>query len=449
VQNETKLKGRTMIRITQSERMPVDELSQAARSYLAPLLRQLPDKRLRVVGVLMVLGILAGQSPLITQIARGVRDGSQYIMDMARRLYRFVWNSRLSYQTLQSGLYAIGQASVACYGQQELVVAIDPVNFEKPYTHELEGVSTVHKSSPPDRAGQARLVRGYPALTACVVNLPEPVLTYAQWFSYTREFLSENAELMTAMTNTRRLYPDHALCFVADSGLDDQKLFAHVQTVNATFIIRVKHEERLVDVWNEHLQRFERETVGDLIATMPPMFKLETTFTHARKTRTVRVSLGWLRLHLPNQSTPLWLLAIHDPDLDRDYGLLTNRPIATAADAQAVFVTWRYRPDIEHTYRLDQEAGLDVEDLRVHTLEHMRRVFLMVLVAAAFLYHLDQSWQPEALHWLRSLGGKLGALSDLDGLYLLLAGIAAVLSTAATLTFVRANPFPRLKPTCG
>jgi hypothetical protein len=149
-----------MIRITQSEAMPVEELSQAAQSYLEPLLSQVPDKRFRVVGVLMVLGILAGQSPLITQMARGVRDGSRYITAMARRLYRFVWNGRLSYQMLQSGLYAIGQATVARSGARELVVAIDPVNFEKPYTHELEGVSTVYKSSPPDLRGQARLVGG-------------------------------------------------------------------------------------------------------------------------------------------------------------------------------------------------------------------------------------------------------------------------------------------------
>jgi hypothetical protein len=78
-----------------------------------------------------------------------------------------------------------------------------------------------------------------------VVNLPEPVLTYAQWFSYTREFLSENAELLAAMTSTRQLYPVQSLCFVADSGLDDQKLVAQARTVNAPFIIRVQHEERL------------------------------------------------------------------------------------------------------------------------------------------------------------------------------------------------------------
>src|SRR5947209_9326352 len=117
---------------------------------------------------------------------------------------------------------------------------------------------------------------------------------------------------------------------------------------------------------------------------MPALLKLEASFTHARRTRTTRLALGWLKLFLPDDDRPLWLLAVHDPDLDRDFGLLTTCPIITPDDAQAVFVTWRYRPQIEHTYRLDQEAGLDVEDLRVHTLEHMRPVFMMVLVAAAF-----------------------------------------------------------------
>ncbi len=438
-----------MLSIPHNEALPVAELTESAERYLEPLLRQLPEKRLRAVGVLMVLGILAGHSPLITQMARGVRDGRRYILDIARRMYRFVWNRRLSSSQLQQGLYAIGQATVARYDASELVVALDPVNFEKPYTHDLEGLSTVHKSCPPDRQGKARLARGYPALTAWVVNLPEPVVTYAQWFSYTRDFLSENAELMQAITTTRQLYPERSLCFVADSGLDDQKLFAHIQQTQATFIIRVQHEDRLVDIWNSHDHHFERTTVGRLLADSPTLLKLETTFTHARKTRTVRVALGWLSLYLPDEPEPLWLLTVHDPDLDRDIGLLTNRPIQTVTEAEAVFVSWRCRPDIEHTYRLDQEAGVDVEALRVQTLEHMRRVFFMVLAAAAFLYHIDQTWQPEALHWLRSLGGKLGQLSDLDGLYLLLDGIAAVLSTTATLAFVRVNPFPRPKSTYG
>jgi hypothetical protein len=66
----------------------------------------------------------------------------------------------------------------------------------------------------------------------------------------------------------------------------------------------------------------------------------------------------------------------------------------------------------------------------------------MVLVAATFLYPLDHTWQPRALHWVRARAGKLGTPSDLDDPYLLLAGLAAGLSTAAALAFVRVNPFP-------
>jgi hypothetical protein len=49
-------------------------------------------------------------------------------------------------------------------------VALAPVNFEKPYTQKLEGVSTVYKKTPPNLQGEARLAQGYPAITATVVN---------------------------------------------------------------------------------------------------------------------------------------------------------------------------------------------------------------------------------------------------------------------------------------
>jgi len=54
------------------------------------------------------------------------------------------------------------------------------VNFEKPYTAKLEGVSTVIKSRPPSFTGEKRKTRGYPAITATVVNLKQPAVSYAQ-----------------------------------------------------------------------------------------------------------------------------------------------------------------------------------------------------------------------------------------------------------------------------
>ena len=79
----------------------------------------------------------------------------------------------------------------------------------------------------------------------------------------------------------------------------------------------------------------------------------------------------------------------------------------------------------------------------------MRRLFILVLLAALFVAHLDQSWPAPALSWLRSLGGKLGLKTDLDGLYILLAGIGAVFAAAATLLFAVHHPFPFAPPTPG
>jgi hypothetical protein len=68
-------------------------------------------------------------------------------------------------------------------------------------------------------------------------------------------------------------------------------------------------------------------------------------------------------------------------------------PVVEVATAQVLLEEWRLRGRIEHGYRSCQEAGLDVEDMRVRTLERMRRLFILVLLLAAqFVMHLTQKW---------------------------------------------------------
>ena len=108
-----------------------------------------------------------------------------------------------------------------------------------------------------------------------------------------------------------------------------------------------------------------------------------------------------------------------------------------------------YRPQIAHAYRFDQEEGLDVEDVRVQTLERMCRIFVLVLLAALLVYRIAHAWPQHMILWLRQLGGKLGLSSDRDGPYAVLAGIHAVLVTVATLAFATQHPFPREGASCG
>ena len=93
-------------------------------------------------------------------------------------------------------------------------------------------------------------------------------------------------------------------------------------------------------------------------------------------------------IRLPATQQVLWVLVAHCPDFKRDLILLTNVPVHTPRDAEMIYTDWRFRPQIEHTYRFDQEDGLNVEDMRVQTLERMRHVFVLTLLAALFVYHI-------------------------------------------------------------
>ena len=189
----------TILQNSAIAKLPMKELTATLDAFMEPVLMNLPEKRLREVGKLAVQGVIGGQSPLITQMARGVKRTNETIWPVAKRLYRFIWNKRFNHRDLLKGLYGIAQHTVATHAPARLIVALDPVNFETPYTKKLEGVSTVMKSTPPGQKGQKRLTPGYPAMTATVVNLPEPVVTYANWFSYvTADFVSENREIYTS-----------------------------------------------------------------------------------------------------------------------------------------------------------------------------------------------------------------------------------------------------------
>jgi hypothetical protein len=197
-------------------------LEQTLNDFLAPITDLLPDERLRRVVPEAVRGILAQETPVIAAMAQSTPRQEMSCYAGAKRIYRFIWNERFNHHQLFKGIYQIAQRTVAEENPDYLVVALDPVNFEKPYTKKLEGVSTVYKSTPPNLNGEARLAHGYPAMTATVVNTVVPAISYLNWFSYkTADFLSENREIQRSIRTTRRVFPGRKLRFVMDSGGDD------------------------------------------------------------------------------------------------------------------------------------------------------------------------------------------------------------------------------------
>lgn len=431
-------------------KLPIGEIKRTIQEHIQAVGKRLPDKRLRRVIEDMVLGILGGETPVVTEIAKQNSKGNGESWAVAKRMYRLLENKRVKTCELYEGLYEVGCLAVAREKPEYLVAAVDPVNFEKPYVKVVEGASIVHKATPPDLSGHARLAHGYPAITATVVNTKVPVTSYANWFSYEIDFISQNNEIMQAFETTRRLYPGYKVRFVGDSGLDDQKMFAKVGRLQQEFVFRASHLERIVEVYNDRLDRWEREVLQGLTETVLYQVTFEVLFKHAGRTRLDTVQFGWFKIRLPdNPEQNLWVLVADAPNFKNPLVLISNVPLETIPTVQQVYNDWRLRSRIEHGYRFDQEQGLDVEDMRVHTLDRMRRLFAIVLLSAQIVFVISIHWPPLAVLWLRQLGGKLGLVGDRDGPYWLLHGISAVIVSAMTLSFVFLHPFPFQEHTCG
>lgn len=429
------------------EQLPIEEVESSLEEFLSPIMERMPEVRLGRVVPLSVQGILGSESPVVLQMAQAISASEGETWSVAKRMYGLLRNERFSHEEMSEGLYAISQENVSRANPEYLVIAVDPVNFEKPYTKKLEGVSTVYKSTPPGPNGKPRLTSGYPSITASVVNTPIPATAYANWFSYQKDFLSENVEIQRAFDCTNRLFPSYRRRYVMDAGFDDKRWFNHLK--DDEFAIRASHFERIIEIYNARLDRWESETLGDMVDTTLFTHKFRVSFTHARKVRLAELDIGWFRFRLPGTEQNLWAIVAYEEQKDRTLVLITNVPLTDISVVRSVYDDWRKRGRIEHGYRFDQEQGLDFEDMRVQTLERMKRLFILVLAAAQFVFFLIDSWPQTAILWIRYLGGKLGLDNDLDGPYLVLRGLAALFQTLATLSFLHINPFPRHHSTYG
>ena len=140
-------------------KLPIAKIKETIHKHIRSMAEQLPDKRLERVLEDMALGILGGETPVITEMAQQTRKDEGESWAVAKRIYRFLGNKQVQTGQLYEGLYQVGREAVEQERPDYLVVAVDPVNFEKPYVKSVEGISIVHKATPPDLSGHARLAQ--------------------------------------------------------------------------------------------------------------------------------------------------------------------------------------------------------------------------------------------------------------------------------------------------
>jgi len=123
-----------------------------------------------------------------------------------------------------------------------------------------------------------------------------------------------------------------SICCIADAGLDDQKFFEYCGAQRVDFIIRAAND-RWVEVFNERLNRWEREHLKDLVDSVPGCLGFATSFTHAGKVVQARVILDWFKIRIPETHQILWVVAAQTEGFPDPLVLFTNRPVSSALEA--------------------------------------------------------------------------------------------------------------------
>jgi hypothetical protein len=441
-----------------------DALRQTIDAYLDPYTRVLPDARHRRALRQLVPGLLAARSPHLSKAAAHAPADTSRAWARTKRFYTLMHTDRFSHQDWLQVLYAQAVDQVNTLApNRRLLVAIDPLNLEKAYARQIEGVCQVLKKTPPgwppnskpQGKNQGRLTWGYPSIAALALNTPQPALLHQRLFSYvTDDFISQPWEWMVTMRQLRQLLPQRKITIVADAEADDQKLWQEARANDLELIVRAT-SRRNIEVYQPRQRCWQEQELQAWSESLPGRTKGIHTFTHAGGTIPVRVTLDWFRFRLPDSTDSGWAVVAYTepigPQSPEDFWLLSttlvlvsiNRPVRRGRDAWKVYRDWAQRGKIETFYRFLQEDGLDSELILLHQLERFRRLLLVVLMAVFFVIELEQLWAPVLIQWVRSVvSSVVGTTRDRGGRYLLLGGLQRILDTAALLELIRIRSPP-------
>lgn len=396
--------------------------------YGGHIARTIPDARLRRVLVKALTGIVTQRSPVIARMVALAPTSSKQAEAPAKQVRRFFANERVTRRAIWKGIYADTRRLVDQERPTVVPVVLDGVNWEKPYARKLPGLSTIRKPTAANRQHDQELTKGFPALAAVALAGGRPALTYAHIFSYTdAAFVSVKRETRRAVRTSRAVLSPYRVRFIGDKEFDDDQVLPWMAEDDNQFLVRAYHN-RTIDVWDPTSETWRRTSMQECAETLPLRARFTATFTHARRKRHSVVRLDYCRIRLPEApQVECWLIVAHALIFKKALWLLTNVPITDLAVAEALWWEYRERPRIEDLFRLLQERGLDIEDVRLRKQERIEKLMALVWAAAQFLWQLSLTLHQEAQAWLRRVGGKPAETRGSDGLYLLLYGIGAVL----------------------
>lgn len=359
-------------------------------------------------------------------------SGKVKVSSIAKGCYRFLRNCRFSWDSLLSPLYRKSKRLFA--GEKKVLGIIDLSSIEKPYSRKMEGICRVKK-----REGKGT-VNGYMNVSILLSWAKKVGLGYFKIFSHQCELMSQNKEIELAISEASNLLPeDTAAIWVWDRGFDDKKNYRQVLGLKDEFVGRVYHD-RLITVEGKKSKLL---TEGGALPLS--MYKFKARLKIYGKVRRVIIGSSWMDFNFEGRrlwllrAVILWIEGIDVNEIkDREWYLVTNIEIKHQNTAKRIWGYYKKRWEIEEFFRFLKE-GLKIEKFQVMSLEEIRRIVGIAVIAGMFIYKLHEKVKIEPIKTLLYFGGWTGY--DKPGKIVLKRGLSIFLSYLYIDSFLKANEF--------
>jgi len=313
----------------------------------------------------MVYGLQAGQSVLLTEVARCLEEDIK-LRKTHDRLSRNLQRPGLG-AVLQDNLLALAAPRVT----DDTLLIVDPSDLSKKYARKMEFLGRVRDGSAHDFANGYWMLH---VIGASVGGSRMVPLYQSLWSSKADGFVSENEEILRAVDAVRHHTPRGI--WVMDRGGDRINLFEPLLDRGARFLVRLRGDRHL-------LYNGTTMLAADVARGCRRTHRKTISRVRDGREETLELSFGFRRVRLPERPEPLSLLVIHGFGQE-PLMLLTTETLRKTQRClwhwvQAYIKRWGIEETIRHI-----KTTYDLENVRVRGFQSLQNLMPLVLAALFF-----------------------------------------------------------------
>ncbi len=313
----------------------------------------------------MVFGLAKGKSVVLSDIARTLEepiDTLQTVKRLSNRLDEFHETSELleNYEEMIKPFLQ----------EDDNLILVDNSEIVKPAASKMEALCKVRDGS------TGKIEDGYWTTNMIAVGpkTKHPISVYSHLYSSAEEgFLSENEETYKGLDYVNRLVGDKQATFVMDRGYDNIETMKKILKQENNFIIRLKKNRNL-------LYQNKKLSVHDLAIRR----KGKINFRSEIKGTVYDLKVSHLTVEIPSLKGKKFAMVVVYGYGKEPMVLLTNKRIQKKAEVLSVLKAYIIRWRIEEMFRV-QKQEFDLENIRVRTLQSLKRMFLLVSMMITFM----------------------------------------------------------------